>query len=68
MGKIVVSENVTLDGVVQDPAGAEGFGRGGWVGRVGERGREEADARRGWRIARQLQGAAGTIRLNGEAL
>src|SRR6266545_5599274 len=42
MGKIVVSENVTLDGVVQDPAGAEGFGRGGWAGRVGERGREEA--------------------------
>jgi dihydrofolate reductase len=41
VGKIVVSENVTLDGVVQDPAGAEGFGRGGWVGRVGERGREE---------------------------
>jgi hypothetical protein len=42
MGKIVVSENVTLDGVVQDPAGMEGFGRGGWVGRVGERGREKA--------------------------
>ena len=42
MGKIVVSENVTLDGVVQDPAGAEGFERGGSVGRVGERGREEA--------------------------
>jgi hypothetical protein len=42
MGKIVVSENVTLDGVVQDPAGAEGFGHGGWVGRVGEGGREEA--------------------------
>ena len=42
MGKIVVSENVTLDGVVEDPAGAEGFRRGGWVGRVGERGREEA--------------------------
>src|SRR2546425_6122887 len=42
MGKIVVSENITLDGVVQDPAGAEGFGRGGWVGRVGERGRDEA--------------------------
>src|SRR5437899_3097475 len=42
MGKIVVSENITLDGVVQDPAGVEGFGRGGWVGRVGERGREEA--------------------------
>src|SRR5437870_11671203 len=42
MGKIVVSENITLDGVVQDPAGAGGFGRGGWVGCVGERGREEA--------------------------
>jgi dihydrofolate reductase len=42
MGKIVVSENVTLDGVVEDPAGAEGFERGGWVGRVGERGRNEA--------------------------
>ncbi len=42
MGKIVVSENVTLDGVVQDPAGVEGFRLGGWVGRVGDRGREEA--------------------------
>jgi dihydrofolate reductase len=42
MGTIVVSENVTLDGVVEDPAGVEGFGRGGWVGRVGERGRAQA--------------------------
>ena len=25
MGKIVVSENVTLDGVIQDPAGDESF-------------------------------------------
>lgn len=40
MGRIIVSENVTLDGVAQDPAGAEGFARGGWVGRVGDRGRE----------------------------
>ena len=32
MGRIVVSENVSLDGVVQDPAGDEGFSRGGWVG------------------------------------
>ena len=37
-----MSENVTLDGVVQDPAGVEGFERGGWVGRVGERGRAGA--------------------------
>jgi dihydrofolate reductase len=34
MGKIVVSENVSLDGVIQDPAGDEGFARGGWVGRI----------------------------------
>jgi dihydrofolate reductase len=32
MGKIVISTNVSLDGVVQDPDGEEGFGRGGWVG------------------------------------
>jgi len=42
MGKIVVSENITLDGVIQDPAGVEGFRRGGWVGRVGDKGREQA--------------------------
>ena len=42
MGRIVVSENVSLDGVVQDPAGVEGFRLGGWVGRIGDQGREEA--------------------------
>jgi dihydrofolate reductase len=30
MGKIVISENVSLDGVVEDPAGVEGTQRGGW--------------------------------------
>ena len=30
MGKIVISENVSLDGVVQDPTGEEGFKQGGW--------------------------------------
>jgi dihydrofolate reductase len=32
MGKIVMSgpQNVSLDGVIQDPDGAEGFRRGGW--------------------------------------
>ena len=30
MGKIVLTSNVTLDGVVQDPDGAEGFAQGGW--------------------------------------
>src|SRR6266536_4332754 len=43
MGKIVMSEFVTLDGVIQDPAGNEGFRHGGWVGRVGDKGREETD-------------------------
>ena len=42
MGKIIISENVSLDGVVQDPAGDEGFRHGGWVGRIGDRGRGEA--------------------------
>src|SRR6266545_3252105 len=42
MGKVVISENVTLDGVIQDPAGVEGFSHGGWVGRIGDRGRKEA--------------------------
>jgi dihydrofolate reductase len=37
MGQIVVSDNVSLDGVVQDPAGDEGFSRGGWVGLIKDR-------------------------------
>ena len=35
MGKIVISTNVSLDGVVQDPDGAEGFTLGGWFTRSG---------------------------------
>jgi dihydrofolate reductase len=30
MGRIVLSENVSLDGVVEDPTGAEGLRVGGW--------------------------------------
>jgi dihydrofolate reductase len=37
MGKIVISENASLDGVIQDPAGDEGFSRGGWVGLIKDR-------------------------------
>jgi dihydrofolate reductase len=37
VGQIVVSENVSLDGVVEDPAGDEGFERGGWVGLIKNR-------------------------------
>jgi dihydrofolate reductase len=40
MGKIIISENVSLDGVVQDPTGEEGFRLGGWFGHVGDRDRE----------------------------
>ena len=35
MGKIVVATNVSLDGVVQDPDGQEGFAHGGWFGQFG---------------------------------
>jgi dihydrofolate reductase len=35
MGTIVITTNTTLDGVVQDPDGAEGFRLGGWFGRFG---------------------------------
>jgi dihydrofolate reductase len=41
MGKLVVSENVSLDGVIQDPRGEEGLGRGDWFARVGEKDRQE---------------------------
>jgi dihydrofolate reductase len=37
MGKIVVSDSITLDGVIQDPAGDEGFRVGGWVGLIKDR-------------------------------
>jgi dihydrofolate reductase len=37
--RVVVSEFVTLDGVMEDPGGAEGFAHGGWAFRY-ERGAE----------------------------
>ena len=42
MGKIVMSgpQNVSLDGVVQDPTGEEGFRHGGWFVQVGRNDRE----------------------------
>jgi dihydrofolate reductase len=41
MGKIVVSENVSLDGVVEDPTGEEGFRHGGWFLQIGDSDREQ---------------------------
>ena len=35
MGKIVITTNISLDGVVQDPDGQEGFRLGGWFGQFG---------------------------------
>ena len=40
MGRIVVSENVSLDGVVQDPTGDEGFTYGGWFDQFMDKDRE----------------------------
>jgi hypothetical protein len=37
----VISTNASLDGVVQDPDGEEGFGRGGWFGQFGGKDLEE---------------------------
>ena len=37
MGTIILSDNVSLDGVIQDPVGDEGFARGGWVGLISSR-------------------------------
>lgn len=34
MGKIVISENTSLDGVIQDPTGTEGFRLAGWFDRL----------------------------------
>jgi dihydrofolate reductase len=31
MGKVVVSQFVTVDGVIEDPGGSEGWERGGWA-------------------------------------
>jgi dihydrofolate reductase len=41
MGKIIITENVSLDGVVQDPTGDEGFSIGGWASQLGDRDRAE---------------------------
>jgi len=40
MGKIVISENVTLDGVIQEPIGEDGSGRGSWFTRIGDKDRD----------------------------
>jgi dihydrofolate reductase len=41
MAKIIITTNVSLDGVVEDPDGTEGFGRGGWFVQAGGKDLEE---------------------------
>ena len=41
MGKIVITTNISLDGVIQDPDGEEGFRLGGWFGQFGGKDLEE---------------------------
>ena len=40
MGKIVISENASLDGVIQDPTGEDGFRFAGWFDRMEGKDRE----------------------------
>ncbi|MBO2449158.1 dihydrofolate reductase family protein [Actinomadura barringtoniae] len=40
MGKLIISENVTLDGVTQDPTGEEGLGHGSWFFDISDKDRE----------------------------
>ena len=35
MGKLIITTNISLDGVTQDPTGEEGFGLGGWFQEFG---------------------------------
>ena len=41
MARLVVSENVTIDGVVQDPTGEEDFEFGGWFDQMSDADREQ---------------------------
>jgi dihydrofolate reductase len=60
MGRIVVSENISLDGVIQDPTGDEGFAFGGWFRQMSDEDRsawsevefQEALSTQAWLIGR----------------
>jgi dihydrofolate reductase len=40
MGKIIISENISLDGVIQDPTGLHSGGRGSWFTTISDQDRE----------------------------
>ena len=59
MGRIVVSENISLDGVIQDPNGDEGFAFGGWFARMSDADRSawaEIELREAYNTAAWLVG------------
>jgi dihydrofolate reductase len=56
MGRIVISEFVSLDGIVEDPAGIEGFKHGGWTFEI-DRAEEGEDGPVGLRQEGVLSGA-----------
>jgi dihydrofolate reductase len=59
MGTIVISTNMTLDGVVQDPDGKEGFRLGGWFGQFGGKDLEQwakVELEEAWRTEALLLG------------
>ena len=41
MGKIIISENISLDGVIQDPTGEDGLGRRSWFTTISDKDREK---------------------------
>src|SRR6266567_4895263 len=48
MGKLVVTEFITLDGVIEDAGGSENLDRGGWAFQFDRgRGGQQVQARRG---------------------
>ena len=59
MGRIVVTEFVSLDGVVEAPGGGEDFKHGGWSFEIEpRRGGRQVQARRdAWRPRRCCSGA-----------
>jgi dihydrofolate reductase len=40
MGTIVISNNISLDGVIEDPTGEEDLGRGSWFASIADKDRE----------------------------
>ncbi|GIF46055.1 dihydrofolate reductase [Asanoa ferruginea] len=59
MAKIIISQNITLDGVVQDPTGEGDFDRGGWFNGI-----SDAD-RTAWAAAEYEEALAASAMLLG---